>query len=183
MNVIDTELDGLKVIEPRVFEDDRGYFYESYNKKTFKNHGLNVEFVQDNQSKSAYGVLRGLHYQMNPHAQAKLIRVLDGEILDVVVDVRKKSSTYGKSYKIILSCQNKKQLFVPKGFAHGFVVMSKQAVVLYKCDQFYNKESESGIIYNDPLLDINWKIPESDITLSEKDKLLKPLNEAPNNFK
>jgi dTDP-4-dehydrorhamnose 3,5-epimerase len=149
MPFIETGLPGLVVFEPRVFEDSRGFFFESYNANTFAAHGINYNFVQDNQSRSVYGVIRGLHYQLAPHAQTKLVRALHGTILDVAVDIRKGSPTYGKVFVIELSAENKKQLLVPKGFAHGFSVLSETAEIMYKCDAFYNKESEGGIIYND----------------------------------
>ena len=159
MPFIQTNIPGLIVFEPKIFEDSRGYFFESFNLQTFKAAGIEINFVQDNQSSSQYGVIRGLHYQLNPYAQAKLIRVLAGRILDVAVDIRKGSPTYGESFSIELSAENKKQLFIPVGFAHGFSVLSEQAEVFYKCDEFYNKESEGGIMYNDPSLNIDWKIP------------------------
>lgn len=173
---------GLVVFEPNIFKDERGYFFESYNENTFKKEGINISFVQDNQARSVYGVLRGLHYQLAPHAQTKLVRALEGEIMDVVVDLRKNSPTFGKAYTIILSAENKKQLLVPKGFAHGYAVLSSTAEVFYKCDEFYHKESEGGVIYNDPSLDIDWGIPLDQAIISEKDKVLKPLAEASHNF-
>src|ERR1043165_4954367 len=159
MPFIQTNIPDLLVFEPKVFEDPRGYFFESFNLKTFQAEGIDMNFVQDNQSSSQYGVIRGLHYQLNPYAQAKLIRVLVGKILDIAVDIRKGSPTFGKIFSIELSAENKKQLFIPGGFAHGFSVLSDHAEVLYKCDSFYNKESESGILYNDKTLNIDWKIP------------------------
>jgi len=177
-----TNIEGLLIFEPKVFEDSRGYFFESYNENIFQQQGINIKWVQDNQSSSTYGVIRGLHYQLNPHAQAKLIRVLHGTILDVAVDIRKGSSTYGKSFSIELSGSNNKQLFIPKGFAHGFSVLSEKAVVMYKCDAFYNKESEGGIIYNDPSLNIDWKIPADKAIISEKDDQLPALKDCRNNF-
>ncbi len=177
-----TDFNGLFVFEPKIFEDSRGYFFESYNENLFKQHGIDHRWVQDNQSSSTYGVIRGLHFQRNPHAQAKLVRVLEGVILDVVVDIRKGSSTYGKYFSIELSPVNNKQMFIPKGFAHGFSVLSERAVVLYKCDNFYNKESEAGILYNDPSLHIDWKIPPGREIVSEKDKLLPVLADSGNNF-
>lgn len=177
-----TPLPGLIVFEPKVFEDDRGYFFEAYSQRVFEQAGVNHQFVQDNQSHSKYGVVRGLHYQMNPHGQTKLIRVLDGAIMDAVVDIRTGSPTYGHTFTIELSSQNKKQLLVPVGFAHGFAVLSKTATVLYKCDAFYNKESEGGILYNDPALKIDWGIPEGDAVLLEKDLTLPSFAECQNNF-
>ncbi|MGZ8539710.1 MAG: dTDP-4-dehydrorhamnose 3,5-epimerase, partial [Chitinophagaceae bacterium] len=159
MPFIPTKIPGLRVFEPKVFADSRGYFFESYNANIFRQEGIDIVFVQDNQSSSAYGVIRGLHYQLNPNAQTKLVRVLSGSILDVAVDMRKGSPTFGKSFTVELSAENKKQLFVPKGFAHGFSVLSEKAEVLYKCDGFYNKESEGGIRFDDPSLNIDWKIP------------------------
>ena len=177
-----TNIDGLLIFEPKVFEDSRGYFFESYNENIFLQQGIDVKWVQDNQSSSTYGVIRGLHYQLNPHAQTKLVRVLQGTILDVAVDIRKGSSTYGRSFSIELSGNNNKQLFIPKGFAHGFSVLSEKAVVLYKCDGFYNKESEGGIIYNDSSLNIDWKIPADKAIISEKDNQLPVLKDCKNNF-
>jgi dTDP-4-dehydrorhamnose 3,5-epimerase len=177
-----TDIPGLIILEPNILKDSRGYFYESYNKRAFQKAGLDVDFVQDNQSQSTYGVIRGLHYQLHPNAQAKLVRVLEGSILDVAVDLRKNSPTFGKSFSLELSAENKKQLFIPTGFAHGFSVLTVTATVLYKCDQFYNKESESGIIYNDPELAIDWMIPEKDQIISEKDQSLPSFAESINNF-
>lgn len=177
-----TEISGLLVFEPKVYEDSRGHFFESYNEKIFKEQGIDLRFVQDNQSSSAYGVIRGLHYQLNPQAQIKLVRVLSGTILDVAVDLRKNSPTYLKSFSIELSAENKKQLFIPVGFAHGFSVLSEKADVLYKCDNYYSKESEGGIRFNDPTLNIDWKIPTIRIVASEKDYQLPLLADCKNNF-
>lgn len=177
-----TGIAGLLIYEPKVLTDDRGYFFESYNAQTFQQAGLNFSFVQDNQARSTYGVLRGLHYQHEPYAQTKLIRVLEGRIIDVVVDIRKGSPTYGKSYEIELSAANKLQLLVPKGFAHGYAVISETAEVMYKCDAFYNKACEGGIIYNDPALQINWGINLQNAIISEKDQALPTLANAVNNF-
>lgn len=163
---------GLVIVEPTIFKDSRGYFFESYNEAQFKQNGITASFVQDNQSRSTYGVIRGLHYQQPPHAQAKLVRVLEGAILDVAVDVRKDSPTYGQHFAIELTSENKKQLFLPEGFAHGFSVLSEIAVVLYKCNAFYNKASEGGILYNDPQLNIDWQIKEGDAIISDKDAQL-----------
>jgi dTDP-4-dehydrorhamnose 3,5-epimerase len=182
MPFVRTDMEGLVVFEPRVFDDSRGYFFEAYNEQTFAAEGINIRFVQDNQSRSTYGVIRGLHYQMKPFAQAKLVRVLEGKILDVAVDIRSGSPTYGQHFAIELSADNKKQLFLPHGFAHGFSVLSETAIVLYKCDQFYNKESEGGIIYNDPLLNIDWKIPANEALVSDKDIKLPLFAECKNNF-
>src|SRR5262245_43666186 len=169
MPFVDTGFPGLFVFEPLVFEDSRGYFYESYNQKIFGGAGVENQFVQDNQSRSTYGVIRGLHYQVPPYAQAKLVRALVGTILDVAVDIRKGSPTFGKVFSIELSADNKKQLFIPAGFAHGFSVLSEVAEVMYKCDQFYHKASEQGIVYNDPTLKIDWQIPSNKAIVSDKD--------------
>jgi len=177
-----TEFPGLLVFEPTVFQDNRGYFFESYNEKSFRNENIELRFVQDNQSSSSFGVVRGLHYQLNPHAQTKLVRVLSGTILDVAVDIRANSPTFSKAFSIELSSENKKQLLIPPGFAHGFSVLSERAEVFYKCDSFYSKESETGIRYNDPLLNINWKIPAEKIIVSEKDQQLPLLAESKSNF-
>ena len=169
MPFVDTPLPGLFVFEPKVLEDSRGYLFEAYNQKTFTEQGIQTVFVQDNQSKSSYGVVRGLHYQLPPFAQTKLVRVLSGSILDVAVDIRKGSPTFGQSFSIELSAENKRQLYIPHGFAHGFSVLSENAEVLYKCDQFYNKESEGGIRFNDEHLAIDWRIPHNKVIASEKD--------------
>jgi len=173
MKVSETTLKGCYVIEPTILEDERGYFFESYNHKKFQELiGQGINFVQDNQSKSSYGVLRGLHFQKGEHAQAKLVRVISGQVLDVAVDLRADSATLGCHEAIILSADNKKQLFVPRGFAHGFVVLSDTAEFYYKCDNYYNKESEGGIIYNDKTLNINWSIDMGQAIISNKDLLL-----------
>jgi dTDP-4-dehydrorhamnose 3,5-epimerase len=182
MPFIKTDIPNLLVFEPKVFEDARGYFFESYNANTFSAEGVDIKFVQDNQAKSSYGVLRGLHYQLNPHAQTKLVRVLQGSILDVAVDIRKGSPTYGKVFSIELSAQNKKQLLVPQGFAHGYSVLSETAEVMYKCDNFYSKESEGGILYNDPTLNIDWQIPLDKAIVSEKDIVLPSFENCVHNF-
>lgn len=182
MPFIQTPLSNLLVFEPIVFEDSRGYFFEAYNEEVFAAAGVSNQFVQDNQSRSVYGVIRGLHYQLEPYAQAKLVRVLEGQILDVAVDIRKGSPTYGKHFSIELSAENKKQLLVPSGFAHGFSVLSEIAVVMYKCDRFYNKASEGGILYNDPALEIDWKISSADALVSDKDKALPLFTQSMNNF-
>ncbi len=182
MPFIDTSFPDLFIFEPTVYEDRRGYFFESFNDQIFREIGIGNQWVQDNQSSSYYGVIRGLHYQLPPHAQSKLVRVLQGEILDVVVDLRKGSPTFGNAFTIVLSAQNKRQLLVPKGFAHGFSVLSPQADVLYKCDGFYAKESESGIIYNDPELKIDWKIPEGKAIVSDKDLVLPSFANCQNSF-
>lgn len=182
MPFIETPFQGLFIFEPRVFEDSRGYFFESFNDRLFRDFGIGTQWVQDNQSGSSYGVIRGLHYQLPPNAQTKLVRVLRGEILDAVVDIRKGSPTYGKAFTVLLSAENKKQLFVPKGFAHGFSVLSPQAEVLYKCDGFYARESEGGIIYNDPALAIDWQVPQGKAIISDKDLELPTLAGCSNTF-
>jgi len=170
MKFYPTKLEGCFIIEPKIIGDERGSFMESFNERTFADGvGQNVHFVQDNQSVSAKGVLRGLHYQTGEHAQAKLVRVLKGEVLDVAVDLRPGSATYGQFESVLLSQENQLQFFVPRGFAHGFLVRSESAVFFYKCDNFYNKESEGGLIYNDPEIAINWDFPESEMTISGKD--------------
>lgn len=182
MPFIQTGIPDLLLYEPKVFEDSRGYFFESYNENTFAAEGVYIKFVQDNQAKSSYGVIRGLHYQLDPYAQTKLIRVLSGSILDVVVDIRVGSPAYGKSYAVELSAENKKQLLVPQGFAHGYSVISETAEVLYKCDAFYHKQSEGGLLYNDPQLNIDWKIPADKAIISEKDKVQPGFDSFKNNF-
>jgi len=177
-----TELPGLLIFEPVVYKDSRGYFFESYNEKIFQQQGIDLRFVQDNQSSSSYGVVRGLHYQLNPQAQVKLVRVLSGAILDIAVDIRKSSPGYGKIFSIELSAENKKQLFIPVGFAHGFAVLSETAEVLYKCDEFYNRECEAGIRFDDPSLNIDWQIPAARMIVSEKDLQLPLLADCKNNF-
>ena len=175
----ETKLKGCFVIEPKIINDDRGYFMESYNEKTFQNGiGAEVKFVQDNQSYSSKGVLRGLHYQVEQHAQAKLVRVLQGSVLDVAVDLRPNSETFGQYESIELSGENQKQFFVPRGFAHGFLVLSETATFFYKCDNFYNKESEGGLIYNDPNINIDWQFETENFLISDKDKLLPNLENA-----
>lgn len=169
MEFLRTDLEGVFIIEPQIFEDNRGYFFESYSKREFEKNGLYYDFVQDNQSKSSYGTIRGLHFQKGEFAQTKLVRVLEGRVLDVAVDIRFKSPTFGKYIGVELSAQNNKQLLIPRGFAHGFVVLSETAIFSYKCDNFYNKESEGGIIFNDKILNINWAIDLNKALLSEKD--------------
>lgn len=175
----ETKLKGCFIIEPNIIKDDRGYFMESYNQKTFQN-GVqsDVIFVQDNQSFSTKGVLRGLHYQVENHAQAKLVRVLQGIVLDVAVDLRPGSITFGQYEAVELTSENQKQFFVPRGFAHGFLVLSETATFFYKCDNFYNKQSEGGLIYNDPSIGINWQFPIENLLISEKDTLLPNLENA-----
>ena len=182
MPFIETGIPDLLIYEPKVHGDSRGYFFESYNANTFREEGVEIVFVQDNQARSTYGVLRGLHFQQEPHAQTKLIRALEGTILDVVVDLRTGSPAYGKVYTIELSAENKRQLLVPKGFAHGYSVLSPTAEVMYKCDNFYHKASEGGIIYNDPALQIDWGIPLTEALVSEKDLVLPVLAECRHNF-
>jgi len=177
-----TEFPGLILFEPAVYKDDRGYFFESYNDQVFRGQGLNIRFVQDNQSFSRYGVIRGLHYQLEPFGQIKLIRVLQGRILDVAVDLRKDSPTYGKHLGVELSSENKLQLLIPRGFAHGFSVLSETAEVSYKCDGFYDKTSEGGIRFDDPALAIDWKIPADHRIISRKDLELPDLAHCQNNF-
>jgi dTDP-4-dehydrorhamnose 3,5-epimerase len=167
-----TGIPDLLLFEPKVWEDDRGYFFEAFNAHTFTEAGITRPFVQDNQARSTFGVLRGLHYQVAPFAQAKLVRVLEGEVLDVAIDIRPDSPTYGQHYSVLLSAKNKKQLYVPRGFAHGYVVLSETAEFFYKCDNFYSKAHEGGIIFNDPALGIDWKIDLEEAILSEKDRLL-----------
>lgn len=172
MNFIATKLEGCYIIEPKVIIDDRGYFMESFNENTFqKGIGNKVHFVQDNQSFSSKGVLRGLHYQVGEHSQAKLVRVLSGEVLDVAVDIRPNSKTFGQYVSVLLSAENQTQFFVPRGFAHGFLVLSETATFFYKCDNFYNKESEGGIIYNDTTINVDWDYPEEELIISEKDRV------------
>ncbi|TCD17327.1 dTDP-4-dehydrorhamnose 3,5-epimerase [Pedobacter psychrodurus] len=177
MEIEQTGLKDCLIIKPRVFEDPRGYFFESFNQDTFEEKtGLSGRFVQDNQSYSSYGVIRGLHAQTGEFAQAKLVRVTKGEVLDVAVDVRPSSPTYGKHIAVRLSAENKLQLYIPRGFVHGFSVLSETAEFLYKCDNFFNKASETGVIYNDADLNIDWLIPEEDQAISDKDLLLKPFS-------
>lgn len=182
MPFLTCHIPGLVIVEPAVFEDSRGYFFEAYNQNVFQQNGITSDFVQDNQSKSSYGVIRGLHYQQNPHAQAKLVRVLEGTILDVAVDIRKNSPTFGQHFSLELSAENKKQLFIPEGFAHGFSVLSATAIVLYKCNTFYNKQSEGGILYNDADLNIDWKVDMEKAIVSEKDIALPSFKNCVNNF-
>lgn len=179
MEITKTKLEGCLIIEPRKFHDERGYFFESFNEAQFqKLTGTQTRFVQDNQSFSSYGVLRGLHAQAGEHAQAKLVRVLKGEVLDVAVDVRKGSPTFGEHVAVRLSAENNLQLFVPRGFLHGFVVLSETVEFFYKCDNYYNKESETGVIYNDPAINIDWLLPQADLSLSDKDVVLPVLNDV-----
>jgi dTDP-4-dehydrorhamnose 3,5-epimerase len=172
VNITETNIDGLVIIEPKVFGDARGYFMETFQKNTFNSNVTETEFIQDNESKSSKGVLRGLHFQLPPYQQAKLVRVIEGEVLDVAVDLRKDSKTYGQHYSILLSGENKKQFFVPRGFAHGFVVLSETAIFSYKVDNLYAPTHDSGILWNDETLNIDWNIDSALIQLSEKDKNL-----------
>lgn len=181
MNFIKTEIDGVVIVEPRVFEDARGYFFESYNEAEFVANGIANKFVQDNQSKSSYGVVRGLHCQLGEHAQAKLVRVLQGKVLDVAVDIRPESPTFGKHVAVELSAENKRQLFIPRGFLHGFSVLSEEAVFAYKCDNLYCKDAEFGIRFDDPEIGIDWKVPADKIITSEKDRIAKGLKDVPDN--
>lgn len=178
MEVIKTEIEGVVIIEPRIFKDDRGYFYESFSQREFEEKVCKTTFVQDNQSKSSYGVLRGLHFQKPPYCQSKLVRCIKGAVLDVAVDIRKGSPTFGKYVAVELTEDNHRQFFVPRGFAHGFAVLSDEAVFQYKCDNFYNKESEGAVAWNDPQLAIDWHVPADRIVLSDKDKLNKTIADA-----
>lgn len=179
MTVKETKLKGCFILKPKIFEDSRGYFFESFNQNKFnKLIGQNINFIQDNESFSSKGVLRGLHYQVGEYAQAKLVRVIKGKVLDIAVDIRKDSSTFGGYFSLELSEENKQQLFIPRGFAHGFIVLSDTAIFSYKCDNFYNKESEGGIIYNDKELNVDWKLNENEFIISEKDLSLPTLKEA-----
>lgn len=172
MKVIDCEIQGLKVIEPSVFGDARGYFFESYNEERFHENGITEKFVQDNESFSTRGILRGLHFQTGEHAQAKLVRVVRGAVLDVAVDLRKDSTTFGRWMSVELTEENHRQFLVPRGFAHGFVVLSETAIFQYKCDNFYNQPSEGGILFSDETLNIDWRLPKDQLLLSDKDKIL-----------
>lgn len=170
MNFIKTDIDGVYIIEPKIWPDARGYFFESYNKKIFDEAGLIYDFVQDNQSKSSYGTIRGLHFQKGEFSQAKLVRAIEGTVLDVAVDLRAGSKTFGKHVAVELSAENNRQLMIPRGFAHGFSVLSETAVFTYKCDNVYNKASEGGLIWNDKDIGIDWKIPVDKVILSDKDR-------------
>ncbi len=178
MNIIKTDIDGVFIIEPLVFGDERGYFFESFSGRDFvAQAGVEVNFVQDNESRSKRGVLRGLHFQREPYAQAKLVRVVQGKVLDVAVDIRPESPTFGKYVATELSGDNKRQLFIPKGFAHGYVVLDDDTIFQYKCDEYYHPESEGGIAWNDPQIGIEWGVEDSEIILSEKDRNRKQLSE------
>ena len=169
MNFIKTDIEGIVVIEPRIFKDDRGYFFESFSYREFCENVRRVDFVQDNESRSSYGVLRGLHFQKGEYSQSKLVRVVEGEVLDVAVDIREGSPTFGRHVSVLLSGENHRQIFIPRGFAHGFSVLSPHALFQYKCDNYYAPQSEGGIAWNDPALGIDWRVPEEDISLSPKD--------------
>ncbi len=171
MNILKTDIEGVLIVEPRVFGDARGYFFESFNVRDFKEQtGIDVTFVQDNESRSSHGVVRGLHFQLPPYAQSKLVRVVEGRVLDVAVDIREGSPTYGHHVAVELSAENKRQFFLPKGFAHGFAVLSDTAIFQYKCDDYYHPEAEGAIAWNDPTLAIDWKLNPADVLLSEKDR-------------
>ncbi len=182
MNIITTPIEGLLIIEPRVFEDVRGFFCETYNLKNYRNHGIDTLFCQDNLSRSSYGVIRGLHYQLNPQSQSKLVTVLEGSVWDVAVDLRKNSPTFGQWYGVVLSAENKKQFFIPQGFAHGFSVLSETALFSYKCDDFYNPELEKGIFYADTFLNIDWKIEPDKAVISSRDMNNPAFDKAEMNF-
>ena len=182
MKVVSTPFKDLFVLEPKVHGDARGYFMESFSKRTLLDAGIDITFVQDNQSSSTKGVLRGLHFQKPPFAQTKLVRVLSGLILDVVIDIRKAEPTFGKQFSIEISSENKKQLLIPRGFAHGFIVLSEQAEVFYKVDEYYNAQADAGLLFNDPALDIDWKLPANEFILSEKDKNHPILSELGSTF-
>ena len=181
MNFIKTEIDGVVIVEPKVFGDSRGYFFESYNRADFVANGIENEFVQDNQSMSSYGVIRGLHCQTGEHAQAKLVRVLQGRVLDVAVDIRPDSPTFGKYVAVELSDENKRQLFIPRGFLHGFSVLSETAVFAYKCDNLYAPGAEFGVRFDDPDIGVDWKIPADKVLVSDKDKNGKRLKDVVDN--
>jgi len=180
-NFIKTEIEGVYIIEPKIFKDSRGYFFESYNEAEFIKNGITNRFIQDNQSKSSYGVIRGLHCQLGEHSQAKLVRVLQGRVLDVAVDIRKNSATFGKHVAVELSDENQRQLFIPRDFLHGFSVLSDTAIFAYKVDNLYCKESEFGIRYDDPEIGIDWRVPQDKILTSEKDRIAKGLKDVPYN--
>jgi len=183
MKFTETDISDLFIIEPKVYQDERGYFFESFRREQIHQHIGPIEFVQENESKSSYGVLRGLHFQIPPYAQSKLVRVVQGKALDVAVDLRNDSQTFKQHKGVILSAENKKQYFIPQGFAHGFVVLSNTAVVQYKVDNYYSSEHERGIIFNDAELGIDWRIPQEEIVLSEKDKRLLDFEKAVKSFK
>lgn len=176
MNIIETEIEGVVILEPRIFKDDRGYFYESFSQREFEEKVCQTTFVQDNQSMSVYGVVRGLHFQKPPYCQSKLVRCIKGAVLDVAVDIRKGSPTFGKYVAVELTEENHRQFFIPRGFAHGFAVLSDEAVFQYKCDNYYNKESEGAIAWDDDTIGVDWRIPTENVILSEKDKMSKPIS-------
>lgn len=176
MNIIETEIEGVVILEPRIFKDDRGYFYESFSQREFEEKVCQTTFVQDNQSMSVYGVVRGLHFQKPPYCQSKLVRCIKGAVLDVAVDIRKGSPTFGKYVAVELTEENHRQFFIPRGFAHGFAVLSDEAVFQYKCDNYYNKESEGAIAWDDATIGVDWRIPKENVILSEKDKMSKPIS-------
>jgi dTDP-4-dehydrorhamnose 3,5-epimerase len=178
MEVIRTALDGVVILEPRIFGDERGYFFESFSQRDFEQRVCRTVFVQDNESRSRRGVLRGLHYQLPPHAQSKLVRVIDGRVLDVAVDIRRGSPTFGRHVAVELTGENHRQLFIPRGFAHGFVVLSDEALFQYKCDNFYAPQSEGAVAFDDPALGIDWQLPTGEIVLSDKDRAHPTLAEA-----
>ena len=178
INVLKTDIEGVIIIEPKVFGDNRGYFFESWSQKDFDEQIRPIKFVQDNESKSRYGVLRGLHFQKGKYSQSKLVRVVQGRVLDVAVDVRRGSPTFGKHVAVELSAENHRQFFIPRGFAHGFVVLSDEAVFQYKCDNLYAPQEEGAIVWNDPEIGINWRIPADKVILSEKDKAHPLMNES-----
>ena len=182
MNIIHTDIPGVVILEPRVFGDERGYFMEAFSDRVFGEQVLKTRFVQDNESSSCYGVVRGLHYQRAPHAQSKLVRVVSGRVVDVAVDIRHGSPTFGHHVAVELSGENHRQLFIPRGFAHGFAVLSERAVFQYKCDAYYAPESEGGIAWDDPALGIDWRLPAGEAILSPKDQCRCPLSEAPADF-
>jgi dTDP-4-dehydrorhamnose 3,5-epimerase len=182
MIITKTEIEGIVIIQPKVFSDSRGYFLESFNSEMLRKEGIVFNPVQDNESKSVKGVVRGLHYQLNPHSQAKLVRVVEGKIFDVVLDLRRNSKTFGQWFGLELDSDSKKQLFIPHGFAHGYSVLSEQTTVFYKCDNFYHPQSEGGVLYNDPALGIDWKVDAARATVSDKDKILPTLEQVETNF-
>ncbi len=182
MEIIETDIAGVVILEPRLFRDARGYFFESFSQRVFEERVCRTKFVQDNESRSSYGVLRGLHFQKPPHAQSKLVRVISGAVLDVAVDIRRGSPTFGRHVAVELSGENHRQLFIPRGFAHGFAVLSEEVVFQYKCDNYYAPQSEGALAWNDPALGIDWRIPTGDVLLSDKDQKHPFLEEAPELF-
>lgn len=182
MTIIPTPIPGVVILEPRVFGDARGYFFESFSEKEFRQQVCDTHFVQDNESSSCYGVIRGLHYQRHPHSQSKLVRATKGCVLDVAVDIRRGSPTYGQHVAVELSAENHRQLFIPRGFAHGFAVLSKEATFQYKCDNYYAPQSEGGVAWDDPALGIDWRLPTESIILSPKDTARAPLADCPHDF-